>query len=510
MINLEIYVCDICVVGSGPGGATFAGRTAQRLKNKIVMIFEKGRKVNQITDPNSILDATRYLELTENPDIELGYWTTPQEGAFGQKVKISRAGVEGGCDAHNGLVYRPPSCGVYLKYNVGLTCDVLDYHRNLTLHQVGIVQSPTIPTAIQNETIQALQALGLPYVNDTMSKGWATPGVQRTWHTMKYTNATYNERRTAFMAFVQDNDRLGKNLFVKSCIRIDQPVRIGNRVYFLSGKNLCNGKPVLVTVGDDYVAAGGAYDSVLMLESMAVGNRAALLAQGFKNRDILESPRVGILHYHIAHVILWLVNPAKEYREYLQKFETMVAVYTAKEPQTGASGAVFDILQGYVQGSGPNPGIGLTVSLPLRDYGPGSVHRNASNPTQPIIEWNLFKNATQLQHTLDMFKLARNYTRVLPGYIGEYLPGNLFPAETDEQIITYLKQTVADGSHPAATTAMCDRSDCVTDRNFKVRVLDNTYVVDTGVLPEIAGANTKAMTIILGSLASDRYVAIHS
>lgn len=508
--DFEVYTTDILVIGTGPGGSTFAGTIASGKPNKEILMIDKGPKVSSISDPDSIRDATRYLELTSNPDIELGYFTTPQIYAGGVSVSLSRAGVLGGCDAHNGLVYRLPVCEVYEKYQIeGFNCSVMEKHRNLTLQKLTIVQSPAVPTKAQNDTIQTLMNLGVPFVSDEESASWSKPGVQRTWHTMKYVNSTYNERITAFDAFVKTNPRYTSpygNLKVKDSIHIEQIIFFNKRAVLAIGKNVKNDKRVFITIKDDLVLAGGTYDTPALLQASGVGDFEFLESEGLPK--VHHSPGVGNnLHYHAVVPLLWIVNPEYDQAGPLQRFESMVAVYTAREA-SGASGAIYDIFQGFVPATDNSPGVGITVVLSLRDFGPGYVRYNKTNPSKPVIEWNLYKNVTELQHMIDIFKLARNYTQALPAYLMEYYPGTLIPSQTDEEIANFVKFGIADGSHPAATMRMCnDPITCPVDHNYRVRGLQNVYVSDTSVLPEVGGANTKAITILVGSMAAERYLA---
>lgn len=509
--DFEVYTTDIAVIGTGPGSATFGGRVAKARPHTLVTLFEKGGKVSQMSDPDAVLDSTRYLELTSNMDIELGYFTTPQANAYGMSYSISRAGVNGGCDSHNGLVYRPPVCEIYAKYNLpGFDCATLEYHRNLTSSTVEIIISPKVPSKTQNETIAALMALGVPFVSDAESAGWSKPGVQRTWHTMKYNNASFNERRTAFNAFIEDNSRLGKNLKVVSNARIEEIIFTpapDKRAVLLLGTNTRNGKRIIVVIKEDLALGGGAYDTPALLQASGVGNAPDLTAQGIK--VIHNVPNLGKFRYHVVLPLIWLVKPSHDEGGPLQRFDSMVAVYTKRE--NGTSGAIFDILHGFAAGDPVNgvPSQAITVVLSLKEYGPGKVTYNKLDPTHPTIDWNLYANPGELQHMIDIFKLARNYTQALPSYLMEAFPGNVIPTTTEAEFEYLAKVALADGSHPGCSAQMCNSPSCPVDSNFKLRGLKNVYIVDTSVLPEIAGANTKAITLIMGSLAADKYVATH-
>jgi choline dehydrogenase len=83
----------------------------------------------------------------------------------------------------------------------------------------------------------------------------------------------------------------------------------------------------------------------------------------------------------------------------------------------------------------------------------------------------------------------------------ELAPGSA--VQSDDEIDTYIRRTVATAFHPVGTCAMGIGTGAVTDAQLRVHGVENLRVADASVMPTIIGGNTNAPTIMIGEKAAD-------
>ena len=75
-------------------------------------------------------------------------------------------------------------------------------------------------------------------------------------------------------------------------------------------------------------------------------------------------------------------------------------------------------------------------------------------------------------------------------------------AQSDEQILSYVRETAQSMHHWAGTCSMGQGDDAVVDAELRVRGVRRLRVADCSVLPRIVSANTNAISYVVGEKAS--------
>jgi choline dehydrogenase-like flavoprotein len=83
----------------------------------------------------------------------------------------------------------------------------------------------------------------------------------------------------------------------------------------------------------------------------------------------------------------------------------------------------------------------------------------------------------------------------------ERLPGA--KAQTDEEIMTYVRQYASCDYHPVGTCKMGRDELAVVDPQLRVHGLEGLRVVDASVMPKLTSGNTMAPTMMIAEKAAD-------
>jgi choline dehydrogenase len=78
---------------------------------------------------------------------------------------------------------------------------------------------------------------------------------------------------------------------------------------------------------------------------------------------------------------------------------------------------------------------------------------------------------------------------------------------TDAELQTWIRGTVATTGHPACSAAMGTEPDSVLDPQLRVRGVARLRVADASALPRIPRANTNAPAVMIGERCADFILA---
>ncbi|ETW75271.1 GMC oxidoreductase 12 [Heterobasidion irregulare TC 32-1] len=161
--------------------------------------------------------------------------------------------------------------------------------------------------------------------------------------------------------------------------------------------------------------------------------------------------------------------------------------------------------------SGPNPpepgkSYLSIIAAVNHQFSRGTIHASSTDANQqPTIDPHYFEEDIDLQTFLEHVKFVRRLVKTDPlaPIVGKEInPGP--EVQTDEQLATWLKQTMSTTYHTAGTTAMLplDKGG-VVDPSLKVYHTENIRVVDLGVMPLQIASHTQATVYAIAEQAAD-------
>ena len=90
--------------------------------------------------------------------------------------------------------------------------------------------------------------------------------------------------------------------------------------------------------------------------------------------------------------------------------------------------------------------------------------------------------------------------------ISDYVEEEIAPGsslETDEEILTWVKNTAETTYHPVGTCKMGNDTNAVVGADLKVHGLDGLRIADASIMPTLTSGNTNAPSIMIGEKCSD-------
>ena len=135
----------------------------------------------------------------------------------------------------------------------------------------------------------------------------------------------------------------------------------------------------------------------------------------------------------------------------------------------------------------------------------GHITLKSSNPYEyPKIQFNYLENEYDLNETVKCVRVARkilNQNSMKPYAGREIGPG--YNAESDDEIIEYIRSKAETAYHPSCTLKMGVDDMAVVDEKLKIHGLENIRVADASVMPEITSGYLNAPTLMIAERASD-------
>ncbi|WP_296256883.1 MULTISPECIES: GMC family oxidoreductase [unclassified Pseudomonas] len=123
---------------------------------------------------------------------------------------------------------------------------------------------------------------------------------------------------------------------------------------------------------------------------------------------------------------------------------------------------------------------------------------------KPVIDFNFLSDPQDAKVLVEGLKLARRILADQPfdGIRGkEMLPGA--EVQTDEQLMTYVREYAATVFHPVGTCKMGVDAMSVVGPDLRVHGIQGLRVVDASIMPTLISGNTNAPCIMIGEKAAD-------
>jgi choline dehydrogenase-like flavoprotein len=152
------------------------------------------------------------------------------------------------------------------------------------------------------------------------------------------------------------------------------------------------------------------------------------------------------------------------------------------------------------------PGNGFTVnSTFLRPQSTGTVRLASADPqAPPLIDPGYLSARLDREMAVRQVRTIREV--LSQPEIAQYIKEERLPgaaAQTDDEIMAYVRQYASCDYHPVGTCRMGKGEDAVVGPDLRVRGLDALRVVDASIMPRLVSGNTMAPTMMIAEKGAD-------
>jgi choline dehydrogenase-like flavoprotein len=481
---------DVVVLGAGSAGCVVAARLADA--GARVCLVEAG---DYPTDPD-IHDPLKWPFLEGRP-IDWKYRTIPQPGTAGRVHGWPRGRVVGGSSCMNAMAY--------------VRGDPSDFDSWAAAGGVRWSYAGLLP-GFERSALPLLRPDGevSPLVRAYMAAGRAIGAPSLDWHNggrlIGVTANTLNirdGRRVSVADAYLAQDR--KTLRIETGTIAERLLIDGDRV---QGVLVRSGGATRVMHAETVVVCLGAVDSPLLLMRSGIGDPEELARFGVAAAVAL--PEVGgNLHDHLLGASNLYAARQRVPPSRLQHSESLM--YLNSDDPARADGAPDCVLAcvtlPVVSDSFDRPQAGSAYSILFGITHPTSRGRirlsGPSSTDAPIIDPAYLETEHDRLRFRAALRLARAVGSAQP--LDVWRDRELLPSSAD--LDDFIARAVITHNHPAGTCAL----GTVVDGDLRVRSMENLFVVDSSIIPQITSGPVNAVTVAIAETwAREVFIRDHS
>jgi choline dehydrogenase len=514
---------DYIIVGAGSAGCALASELAKNGKDKTVLILEAGG-----TDRSPFIKFPAG-QIRAVGKYDWGYRSQPDPSRNGVAEGWLRGRVLGGSSSINGMLYARGESADYDRWDAicghagGWSAqDVLPLFREMERSdQAGPLRGRAGPLSVR--TVKSPHPLTTAFVGAACSSGYSL-------------NDDYNGKVQEGVAYAQLSQRGGlrcsaadaflKPILSRSNVKLLLNARVEKiKVTHGHADAVCyssNGRPCREEAREIILCAGAiASPQLLMLsgvgdpEELHRHNIAVAVDLKGVGRNLSEHPllrltyRTNIPTYNLTQGPLQKLAILAKFvatREgpIANLFESVAFLKSSpSEQQTDIQ--LHFLALGYL--ARPDGMIELarfpSVTVLANKSHPksrGRIRLASANPTEsPLIECRLLEDDADVDTLVQGIQTVRKIMKAEP--IAALISEEVAPGSNIQSVAAlqeYIRGHTTIAAHPAGTCRMGADAGAVVDANLRVHGIENLWVADASIMPDLIGGNTNAACMMIG------------
>jgi choline dehydrogenase len=524
---------DYIIVGAGSAGCVLANRLSESGKHR-VLLLEAGpdKESFWVRTPAGV------SFLYTNPTLNWMYNSEEEPMLGNRRVYHPRGMLMGGSSAINGMVYIRGNHFDYDRWaaegNAGWSAaDVLPYFRRAetNLDHVDQYHGATGPLRVArasydipvvNAFVESGRAAGLPPTEDF--NGAQQEGSQL--HQFTISEGRRNSTARAYLKPARGRPNLDLLDRAVATRLIVEDGRVKGVCYMRGGQEHR-------AYAGETLLSGGSINSPQLLMLSGIGPAEHLAENGIA--VVHDLPGVGRnLQDHICAPVNYetrkgmsLNKSLSGIHKYLNGARYLLtgsgplslgssqgAAFIRTDPEAPAPDIQisfrawsFDFAEGVLK-MHSYPGVQGAV-IQLRPESRGTLTLNPQDPRQaPVLRFNYlteeYDRATLVRGVRWMRRIAST------GAFGDAVVREHGPGEhlqSDEEILSYVRENAQSVMHPVGTCKMGTGPDAVVDPRLRVHGMPGVRVIDASIMPYVVSGNTNAPTIMIAERAADLILA---